>query len=103
MLIEAPDRLVKHHRRQSARINVAQKILTVLEMLIAVGGTLGKWSEILEGLMVQLEIDRVVFTSVDHRAFLPRWPAAVSKRRIPATRIPCPTDALCRQRHRDAH
>ena len=33
MLIEAPDRLVEHHRGQPPRIDVAQQILAVLQML----------------------------------------------------------------------
>src|SRR5262249_7353178 len=101
MLIEASDRLIEHHCRKSARIDVAQQILTVLETLLAVRGAWGKPREIIEGLMVRLEIDRVVLTRVDYRAFLPRWPATVGDGRIPAARVPCPADALCRQRFAD--
>jgi hypothetical protein len=68
MPIEAPDRLVKHHRRQSARINVAQKILTVLEMLVAVSYARSKPSEVIERLVVLL-----IYASVgDFRRCKPR-------------------------------
>ena len=60
MLIEAPGGLVEHHRRQAAGVDVAQEVLAVLQMQLAILRARRKPAEIVEGLMVRLEIEGVV-------------------------------------------
>ena len=57
MLIVAPDRLVEHHRREPPRIDVAQEILAVPQMQVAIRRARREPGEIVEGLMVRLEIE----------------------------------------------
>ena len=63
MLVEAPGRLVERHRRQRAGVDVAQEVLAVLQMLLAIRRARREAREIVERLMVRLEI-RALFSRV---------------------------------------
>src|SRR5260221_10478031 len=96
MLVEAPDRLVERHRKQPARIDVAQEILAIFQMLLPVSRAGREPRKVVERLMMRLEIDGVVLAGINDRALLAWWPATVRQRRVPAACIPGPADALCR-------
>src|SRR5262245_28607689 len=96
MLVEASNRLVEHNGGEPSRIDVAQQILTVPQMLVAVRGARGEPGKVVEGLMVRLEIDRVVFTRVNHASFVARRASAVDQSCVPTARIPGPSNPLGR-------
>ena len=97
VLGQPPDRLVEGHRRQGALIDVAHKIVAVLEMGGAIGGARRKPRLIIERLVMRREIWGVVVPRVDDTALFVGGPAAVGERQVPAAGIPRPADPLCRQ------
>src|SRR5438132_241155 len=101
MLRQNADRFVEHDMRQGAGIDVAQKVLAILEMLGAILGARREAREIIERLMVRLEIRAAVAARIDDAALLLVRPAAVLQRQVPTARIPSPADVLRRQRIAD--
>src|SRR3954462_12246728 len=98
VLVMDANGLVKRDCGQAAAIDIAQKLLAILQMFRAI---LRAWSEarvIIERLVMRLEIDRAIFARVDHTALLGRRAPAVRNSGVPPATVPGPGHALIRER-----
>ncbi len=98
VLVQVTGRFVERHLRQRAGVERLHEVLAVLQVLVAVGGPWCEPHEVVERLMVRLEVDGPRLERVDHAARDVRGLHPVGKRPLPRACVPCPRDALGRER-----
>src|SRR5437879_1689758 len=92
VLRQVADRLVKGDLRKRARVDVAQHVFTILQVLRAISSAGRKPCKIIEWLVVRLEI--AAFHRVDHLSWQLGRLSSIRESQIPPPGIPGPVHSL---------